>query len=290
MSDPGRAARAAAVAWGLAEPRHVRTGMSSLWVVDDEVVLRVTTDVERAERAHWLGGELLRRGVRVPKSLGSSVFRHDEWVVARVEHVHATGSVDWAEVGSMVRRVHQISPADLAARIELPWCGAFPHWNLDRHFADICGGIDAEARAGMRACLHRWDGWRHVLVEAPSVLCHGDLHPGNVIAGPNGAVLIDWDMICVGPVAWDHAPLMRWEDRWSDRWGGGAGTYDAFAAGYGRSLCGDWVGEALAEIRLLVATLMRVRLAATNPDTRPELERRLQWWRGDPDAPKWEPQ
>jgi hypothetical protein len=264
--------------------------MSSLWSVDDEVVLRVSNDAARAERWHWLSAELGRRGIRVPRSLGPTVFRHDEWVVARVEHIRGVGPIDWAEVGALVRRVHDIAPGDLVPRVELPWCGSFPHWNLDRQFADLCAHIDAEAKAGMRACLQRWDGWRHVLVESPSVVCHGDLHPGNVMAGPEGPVLIDWDLMCIGPAAWDHAPLLRWEDRWSDRWGGGPGTYEAFAAGYGRSLRGDWAGEALAEMRLLVATLMRVRAAAEHPEAVPELERRLRWWRGDPDAPKWEPQ
>jgi Ser/Thr protein kinase RdoA (MazF antagonist) len=264
--------------------------MSSLFVVDDDVVLRVTVDPTSGARGRWLAAELARRGIRVPRVLGESTFRHDEWSVVMVEHVHASGAVDWREVGAMVRRVHDIAPSELAARVDLPWCGSFAHWNLDRHFAELCQHIDAEAKAGMRACMQRWDGWRHVLVEQPSVVCHGDLHPGNVMAGSDGAVLIDWDLMCIGPAAWDHAPLLRWEDRWSDRWGGGPGTYDAFAEGYGTSLRGDWVADALAEMRLLVATLMRVRAAAEHPEAVPELERRLRWWRGDPDAPRWQPQ
>ena len=290
MSDPVDAARAAAEAWGLAEPQHLRTGMSSLFVAGEEVVLRVNADPTGAARRHWLALQLARHGVRVPKVLRATAFRHDEWAVMMVEKVQGGGAVDWYEVGSMVRAVHRIPPTELSTRIDLPWCGSFPHWNLDRHFSELCVHIDAEAKAGMRACLHRWDGWRHVLVEQPAAVCHGDLHPGNVLAGPDGPVLIDWDLLCIGPAAWDHAPLMRWESRWSDRWGGGPGTYDAFAAGYGRSLRDDWVGEALAEIRLLVATLMRVRAVPDHPEAAPELERRLRFWRGDPDAPRWEPQ
>jgi hypothetical protein len=44
---------------------------------------------------------------------------------------------------------------------------------------------------------------------------------------------------------------------------------------------------AFAELRLVAATLMRVTAALVNPDARPEAERRLRFWRGDPDAPTW---
>ena len=50
----------------------------------------------------------------------------------------------------------------------------------------------------------------------------------------DGATLLDWDMLCAGPPAWDHAMLLR-----LDRWGWPRRWYDEFAAGYGRSLAGE---------------------------------------------------
>jgi Ser/Thr protein kinase RdoA (MazF antagonist) len=118
------------------------------------------------------------------------------------------------------------------------------------------------------------------------VICHGDVHPGNVIQSADGPVLLDWDLLCRGPAAWDHAPLMTW----THRWGGDAGIYESFAEGYGVSLRGDPLAEALAELRLVAATLMRVRAARQNPAAAAEAELRLRYWRGEPDAPQWHPQ
>jgi Ser/Thr protein kinase RdoA (MazF antagonist) len=118
------------------------------------------------------------------------------------------------------------------------------------------------------------------------VLCHGDVHPGNVVATADGAVLLDWDLLCTGPAAWDHAPMMTW----TERWGGAPGLYEAFAAGYGRSMRGDDVAESVAALRLVAATLMRLRAGRHDEAARAEAERRLRWWRGDADAPPWQAQ
>jgi hypothetical protein len=64
-------------------------------------------------------------------------------------------------------------------------------------------------------------------------------------------------------------------------------VYEAFADGYGVSLRGEPVTEALAELRLVAATLMRVKAARFDPTAAAEAERRLRYWRGDPDAPAW---
>jgi len=118
------------------------------------------------------------------------------------------------------------------------------------------------------------------------VICHGDVHPGNVMQSPEGPVLLDWDLVCRGPRAWDHAALMTW----STRWGGQPDLYERFAAGYGASMRGDALAEALAELRLVAATLMRVRAGRTDPIAAAEAGRRLRYWRGDDDAPVWKPQ
>jgi hypothetical protein len=65
--------------------------------------------------------------------------------------------------------------------------------------------------------------------------------------------------------------------------------YDAFSDGYGLDLRGDPAAEAFAELRLVTATLMRVRAGITDPTAAAEAERRLRWWRSDPDAPLWQP-
>ena len=68
-----------------------------------------------------------------------------------------------------------------------------------------------------------------------AVVCHGDVHPGNVLMTVAGPVLLDWDLLCHAHPGWDHAMLLTL----AERWGGDPAVYPAFAAGYGRSLADD---------------------------------------------------
>jgi hypothetical protein len=77
---------------------------------------------------------------------------------------------------------------------------------------------------------------------------------------------------------------------WTGRWGGDPGIYDDFASGYGRTFRGDELAEAIAELRLVAATLMRVRAGRTNSAAAAEARLRLRYWRGEADAPQWSPQ
>jgi hypothetical protein len=40
-------------------------------------------------------------------------------------------------------------------------------------------------------------------------------------------------------------------------------------------------------VRLVAATLMRLRAGRADPAAMPEAARRLAYWRGEPDAPPW---
>jgi hypothetical protein len=96
-------------------------------------------------------------------------------------------------------------------------------------------------------------------------------------------VLLDWDLLATAPPAWDHAMLVRVE-----RWGGDPAWYDGFARGYG---AGSWREDpltvAIAELRLVAATLMRLVAARADPTAAVEAEHRLAYWRGAADAPPW---
>jgi hypothetical protein len=104
-----------------------------------------------------------------------------------------------------------------------------------------------------------------------------------VVATTSGTVLLDWDLLCLAPPAWDHAALLPW----ASRWGGPPRWYAEFAEGYGCSLAGDPVARSIAELRLVAATLMRLRAGRENRAAMPEARRRLAYWRGDPSAPMW---
>lgn len=285
MSEHAALAGVAAREWGLPEPQLLRTGMNSLFAAGDDVVIRVgNPPFGIAAEVEWVA-RMSRLGVRVPE-LRRDIIERDGVALVALEHIRAEGTVDWAEVGSMIRRVHEIDPDELP---RLPWCGDFPHWQIDALLREVGLEIDLPALVGIEACLEQWHGWRDRM-RWSLVVCHGDLHPGNVLPTAAGPVVIDWDLRCVGPAEWDHGPLLRWGDRWSDLWGGEAEVYEHFAEGYGRTMRGEWLAEAIGAIRLVAATFMRVRAGRTDPAAAAEAERRLRYWRGEADAPLWEPQ
>lgn len=275
------AARDAAHQWSLPEPQLLRTGMNALFAAGDDVVLRIGRPTADPASAIWLADHLAGFGIRTPRYAQSPPLVIGELTVYGMQFEHVVGPIDWAEVGQMVARLHTIDPNSVAGRYPTPWCSSFPWWQFDELLADVGGLLDAASRRGIDAALHRAVGW-HERVDHV-VLCHGDVHPGNVLQTDVGPMLIDWDLMCMGPAAWDHAPMMTW----SERWGGQPGEYEAFAAGSGRSFRGDAVAESLAELRLVAATLMRVRAGRNDPSAAHEAERRLRWWRGDRDAPAW---
>ena len=287
------AARRVAHELELSEPQLIRTGMNAIFRSGD-VVLRVGHPTAPVEAAIELASVLSRHGIRVvhPSADQPSPRATDpeEPVVSVWEHIADTGApIDWAAIGAMVRRLHRLDPATIPSVYPVPFPTRFPWWDFAALLDELGPAIDDDARAGIEAAIARWpNATRFERV----VVCHGDVHPGNVIMSVDGPVLIDWDLLCAAPPGWDHAPMMTW----AERWGGAPGEYDRYAEGYGWSARGDTAAEAFAELRLVAATLMRVKAAIREPvgpdgsDRTVEVERRLRYWRGDESAPMWRAQ
>jgi Ser/Thr protein kinase RdoA (MazF antagonist) len=247
----------------------------------DELVLRVGAPSAPAEAALELSMFLSEEGLRVPKPRRLGAVVAGDLAVTCWERIESTGDpTDWEAVGEMVRTVHGLDRSQLPPAYPLGSPASFAWWDFDALFAEVGNDIDAAARGGLTAAIERHTGWEQF---DDALVCHGDVHPGNVMMTADGPALIDWDLLCWAPAGWDHGPLMTWHERW----GGAVGEYDAFASGYGASLRDDPTTEALAELRLVAATLMRLKAARRDPSARPEADRRLAYWRGDPDAPPW---
>lgn len=286
ITDLATAERAAAVSaehWHLDTPVLMRHGMNAIYRAGD-CVLRVATPSAPAGVSIELADVLRRHDIAVPLARHDDVVEHAEMSVTAWPYLESSGEpTDWAAVGRMVRRVHQLDVTVLPADLPVPSPLSFPWWDFDAMLEAVGPSLDAAARDGIVEALDRHAGWRDF---DDVVVCHGDVHPGNVIMTGDGPVLIDWDLLCAAPFGWDHAPMMTW----TERWGGEPGLYEAFADGYGVSARGDRSAEAFAELRLVAATLMRVKAGLVNPAAMPEAQRRLAHWRGDSDAPIWRAQ
>lgn len=149
---------------------------------------------------------------------------------------------------------------------------------LDDHPA-----VDDAERALLRrlrdARLAAVAGW-----ERDAVVIHGDAHPGNVLLGPDGAVLLDLDLAARGPRAWDLAPAALHARRYA---GGSPAWWDAAREAYGPPR--DPREDAFVDLRELASALW---LVAAQPRTSraardPEVDVRLAALRGDADAPRW---
>lgn len=289
----GAVADLAAATWGLSAPVLIRHGMNVIFRARDasrgvggDVVVRVSSPSVHASCSIELAAALASHGVPVVAPARTDVVEAGELSATAWDHIASSGDpIDWRAVGAIVRRVHELAPGDLPDAVPTPSPAAFPWWDFDRLLDDAGAALDPAARTGIAMAVDRWSGWA-AWDPADAVICHGDVHPGNVIMTADGPVLIDWDLLCIAPPGWDHAPMMTW----TRRWGGGPGVYEAFSRGAGGSLRGDDSAEAFAELRLVAATLMRVKAAMNDPSARPEADRRLAYWRGDPDAPVWRAQ
>jgi hypothetical protein len=280
-----RAAAAAVAAWGLPAATPLRRGMNALYACD-HVVLRVGHASAAAHLAHELVVVMARHGVPTVSPVAGLAGEFDGISVTAWERVSMVETaIDWSAVGAAVRRVHGVSPDEVPAGYPVPSPASFPWWNFDTLLAEVADLLDDDARWGLEASIERHEGWQEAIMVDP-VVCHGDVHPGNVVASVDGPLLLDWDLLCSANRAWDHAMLTTL----AERWGGDPAVYPAFAEGYGVDLADDALTIALGDLRNVAATLMRVRAGRSNRAARVEAERRLRYWRGDPEAPVWSAQ
>jgi len=277
------AAEHAAGRWNLPTPELIRVGANGVFA-SGEVILRVGVSTAPMGNALAFAERLLTAGIRVARPARPDWLELEGGLsVTAWERIEfdPDGVIDWERIGAMVATVHDIDPATVDH--PLPFCGDFPWWNFDEMQAEVADDLDAVEILRSAIAMHAW--WYERARCGRLVVCHGDVHPGNVLVAADGPVLIDWDLLCVGPPEWDHAALATW----TARWGGEADLYEAFRRGFGRAVDAAMLA-AIAELRLVAATLMRLKRARIDPTHRHEAEQRMRYWRGDPDAPMWRAQ
>lgn len=152
------------------------------------------------------------------------------------------------------------------------------------------GQVEAAVRAGatpegdldvLRAAATRLDAsWQDAVAAAReqpddpvagAAVVHGDLHPGNVVVGRDGPVLVDLELAGWGPRALDAAPtvvLVRW-------YGHDRSDLAAFDAAYGAPLCAAAVEHGLDDVWALWATAWSVANRHRSPEAEEEAATRV---------------
>ena len=283
-----RLARSVARRHGIKEPvQPLRTGVNHVFRAGD-VVVRVappSTDVSSQVRlARWLASEGF--SVAAPlgdaEQVGGANVSLWQWVQADEGR-----PIDFRQLGEVIARLHQVEPARLEGVVALPFCGDAAWLAVEQNLlrAEAANLVSGDGLAALRRACVGLRGWPDRARRDGLVVCHGDIHPQNVLMRGKDAVIIDWDSICLGPRAWDHAPLLTW----SNRWGGAPEAYPAFARGYGADLRDAPLAQQLASVRLLAPTINAIIKGASDPSYAAEARTRMRYWLGEPDAPAWTP-
>jgi aminoglycoside phosphotransferase (APT) family kinase protein len=275
-----RAAGNVAARLGLPRPALLRLGMNGVYR-SGPAIIRVTDSVPRARAQLGVLTQLRANGFPVPVAVDDRIHEENAAAVTvwRFFDHDPSGEPPWEAVGAACRRLHALDHGVIGDAATLPQPSSFPWLRID----ELLPQLLAEERTVLLGHWERVADWPQRLTGAPRVVCHGDLHPGNILHRRDAWLWIDWDQICLAPAAFDHAPLITW----GTRWGGAADTYRRFAAGYGADLSPDPLARLLAVVRNLAATANMCVRGRTDPACAIEAARRLRFWRGEPDAPAW---
>jgi len=273
-------------ALGLRELDVIRESMCSTFRSGD-VVLRVGHFTSSPTTAAALADMLRSKEIAVPQVIAT--FECDDsglGVIAYENIPESTRDIDWSEVGQVVRRLHtNVSVESVPDGYPIARPTGLPWWNFPEMMSRIeeSGILDAAALAVLRSVADAGARWTDIVSTTPTVITHGDVHPGNVIMGPDGPVLIDWDLLSIGSLIWDHIALRAWS---TPPWQGSERTYAEFAAGYG-DVEWDIVDlDALVKLRNLAATILKL-MATTDGVITEEAQRRIQYWLSPETAAPW---
>jgi Phosphotransferase enzyme family len=248
-----------------------------------DVVIKIAGSALVTERiptvicvARWLEQESFP-AVRLARGLDQPA--HASGHAATVwQRVAADGPAPTGEdLAHLIRRFHRLPALDDLP----PWD---PIRSIRRRLADADGPSEDE----LAFLTDRCDDVEARLANLSPGLdpgpIHGDAFVGNVIPGPDGPILCDFDSTSIGPREWDLTPVAVG----SLRFDYAVDPQDSFAATYGFDVV-SWPGfpvlRRLRELQLVTSVLP---VLGSNPPVRRQFEHRLATLRTDSTA-RWQP-
>lgn len=183
-----------------------------------------------------------------------------------------------ADLASLLRAVHAV-PAQ---------CRALPNWDPLTDFDNRMRHTTTMADADRDFLLHRSAELAAAAAELnfalPTAVLHGDAHLGNIIPGPGGPVLCDFDSCAIGPPEWDLTPVAVSDVRFSRP----AAHQRDFIQTYGFDVRG-WEGfevlHGIRDLKLVAGVFPRV---GSPPAVHAEFDRRLASLRAGQLSDRWQ--
>lgn len=195
---------------------------------------------------------------------------------------HEPGVVDFETFGQLLRRFHTESRG---------YTGELAEWKPLSTIASGLRELSADERIDRNdiELLWRWQAYlekelQGIVTELGFGPLYGAAHPGNSVRTADAAALTDPEHLCRGPREWDLIPMALGPRRF----GGPRADYEAFCRGYGYDVTKVRYFRPLVLTRELLVTVWRMHDEMASP-VRSEGERRLRYWRRDPNPPVWHP-
>lgn len=182
-----------------------------------------------------------------------------------------------ADLAQILRRWHDLDPP----------AGGLPTWQPmaeSRSRLAEPDGVEETDLVYLRdECDRIEEQLAQLSYELPPGPIHGDAFMGNLIDGPSGAVICDFDFSCEGPREWDLVPLAVGKLRFDYP----GDEYGALARAYGFDVIG-WKGfPVLRRLRELELVTSLVPVLGSRAVLRPQWQKRLDTYRSHDDKTRW---
>lgn len=248
------------------------------------VVVRIAGSVTMRRRvpkvvqvARWLADEGVP-AVRLLSGIGQPLDVDGQLATLWQEVPAAGPEPTGYDLANILRRFHALRP---------PSSVVLPPWRPFEEIRQRLSEPEGIDQADLAFLLDRCDDIEAELASVEFVLpsgpIHGDATLGNLIPGPHGPVICDFDSTSIGPREWDLTPVALGALRFD--YAGNA--HAELAARYGFDVT-RWNGfDVLRQIRELKLVTSVVPILRSNPSLREQWRYRLESFkRGDTSA-KW---